>query len=93
MCEKSKLLHDYKSVIRHFKIDDFHIIKKKKKVADTSLLHFLLHLINMNIFNKYESFLLKNASQISSIEASLRTLTYILPGEFHLLSSICRVDH
>ncbi|KAI8876167.1 peroxisome membrane protein [Backusella circina FSU 941] len=37
----------------------------------------------MNILNKYEHFLLKNASQISSIEASLRTLTYILPGRFH----------
>jgi hypothetical protein len=48
-------------------------------------LYFLLHLIAMDIFNKYESFLLKNVSQISSIEASLRALTYLLPGEFHLL--------
>jgi hypothetical protein len=62
------------------------IIKKQKKSQTHLFLYFLLHFITMDIFNKYESFLLKNASQISSIEASLRTLTYILPGEFHLLS-------
>lgn len=31
---------------------------------------------------KYEQFLLKNASQISSIESSLRSLVLILPGRF-----------
>uniref|UniRef100_A0A060TAP6 Peroxisomal membrane protein PEX16 n=1 Tax=Blastobotrys adeninivorans TaxID=409370 RepID=A0A060TAP6_BLAAD len=31
---------------------------------------------------KYQQFLLKNASQISSIESSLRSLTFILPGRF-----------
>ncbi|GAA5796177.1 hypothetical protein HPULCUR_001546 [Helicostylum pulchrum] len=31
----------------------------------------------------YENFLLKNAPQITSIESSLRSLTYILPGRFH----------
>lgn len=34
----------------------------------------------MDYLNKYEDFLLKNASQITGIEASLRSLTYILPG-------------
>ncbi|KAG0748275.1 hypothetical protein G6F57_003731 [Rhizopus arrhizus] len=36
----------------------------------------------MEYLNLYEDFLLKNASQITSIETSLRTLTYILPGRF-----------
>ncbi|RKP07485.1 peroxisome membrane protein, partial [Thamnocephalis sphaerospora] len=35
------------------------------------------------LLQRYEEFLLKNASQISSIESTLRTLTYILPGRFH----------
>ncbi|KAJ1649290.1 hypothetical protein IWQ61_009578, partial [Dispira simplex] len=30
----------------------------------------------------YERFLLKNASQISSIESTVRSLTYVLPGRF-----------
>ncbi|CDS06887.1 hypothetical protein LRAMOSA09411 [Lichtheimia ramosa] len=37
----------------------------------------------MNYLDQYEDFLLKNASQITGIEASLRSLTYILPGRFH----------
>ncbi|KAG2199389.1 hypothetical protein INT47_001571 [Mucor saturninus] len=37
----------------------------------------------MEYLNLYENFLLKNASQITSIESSLRSLTYILPGRFH----------
>ncbi|CAB4436316.1 unnamed protein product [Rhizophagus irregularis] len=36
----------------------------------------------MNILRKYDDFILNNASQISSIESSLRTLTYVLPGRF-----------
>jgi hypothetical protein len=31
---------------------------------------------------RYEDFLLKNASQMSSIESSLRSLSFILPGRF-----------
>ncbi|RUP22752.1 peroxisome membrane protein, partial [Jimgerdemannia flammicorona] len=33
----------------------------------------------MNLLKKYEDFLIKNASQITAIESSLRSLTYILP--------------
>ncbi|CAJ0861736.1 1201_t:CDS:10, partial [Entrophospora sp. SA101] len=36
----------------------------------------------MNLLKKYENFILTNASQISSIESSLKTLTYVLPGRF-----------
>ncbi|KAG0291140.1 Peroxisomal membrane protein pex16 [Dissophora globulifera] len=36
----------------------------------------------MDLLKKYESFILKNASQVSSIESTLRSLTYILPGRF-----------
>ncbi|KAG0346176.1 Peroxisomal membrane protein pex16 [Podila humilis] len=36
----------------------------------------------MDFLRKYESFIFKNASQISSIESTLRSLTYILPGRF-----------
>ncbi|KAI9256267.1 peroxisome membrane protein [Sporodiniella umbellata] len=36
----------------------------------------------MEYLNSYENFLLKNATQITSIESTLRTLTYILPGRF-----------
>ncbi|KAI9597240.1 peroxisome membrane protein [Syncephalis fuscata] len=36
-----------------------------------------------NLLRDYETFLLNNASQISSIESSLRSFTYILPGRFH----------
>ncbi|KAG0196812.1 Peroxisomal membrane protein pex16 [Mortierella sp. GBA30] len=36
----------------------------------------------MDFLNKYESFIFKNATQISSIESTLRSLTYILPGRF-----------
>ncbi|KAI9013788.1 peroxisome membrane protein [Phycomyces nitens] len=36
----------------------------------------------MMILDKYEDFLVKNASQITSIESSLRSLTYVLPGRF-----------
>jgi hypothetical protein len=45
-------------------------------------------------FKEYEAFLLKNASQISSIETTLRTFTYILPGRFHdaeLASEACKL--
>nr|CAG8529790.1 15076_t:CDS:10 [Entrophospora candida] len=37
---------------------------------------------SMNLLKKYENFILTNASQISSIESSLKTLTYVLPGRF-----------
>ena len=30
----------------------------------------------------YERFLLSNASQITALESSLRSITYILPGRF-----------
>jgi peroxin-16 len=30
----------------------------------------------------YESFLLSNASQITAVESSLRSITYFLPGRF-----------
>ncbi|KAG0053097.1 Peroxisomal membrane protein pex16 [Gryganskiella cystojenkinii] len=36
----------------------------------------------MDFLKKYESFIFKNASQVSSIESTLRSLTYILPGRF-----------
>ncbi|CEI96197.1 hypothetical protein RMCBS344292_10363 [Rhizopus microsporus] len=36
----------------------------------------------MKYFQLYEEFLIKNASQITSIESSLRSLTFILPGRF-----------
>ncbi|KAL4402952.1 peroxisomal membrane protein [Malassezia pachydermatis] len=34
------------------------------------------------VWNAYESFLLSNASQITAVESSLRSFTYILPGRF-----------
>ncbi|CAG8441496.1 13517_t:CDS:2 [Ambispora gerdemannii] len=36
----------------------------------------------MNLFQKYDAAIVKNASQINSIESSLRMLTYVLPGRF-----------
>lgn len=36
----------------------------------------------MSLFKAYESFLVENASQITGVESSLRTLTYFLPGRF-----------
>lgn len=33
-------------------------------------------------WNAYETFLLHNASQISAVESSLRSITYLLPGRF-----------
>ncbi|KAI1320676.1 Peroxisomal membrane protein pex16 [Mortierella claussenii] len=36
----------------------------------------------MDFLKKYEAFIFKNASQVSSIESTLRSLTYILPGRF-----------
>ncbi|KAI8351568.1 peroxisomal membrane protein pex16 [Mortierella sp. GBAus27b] len=36
----------------------------------------------MDFLKKYESFICKNATQVSSIESTLRSLTYILPGRF-----------
>ncbi|CAG8504822.1 4574_t:CDS:2 [Diversispora eburnea] len=35
-----------------------------------------------SLLKRYDELILKNASQISSIESSLRTLTYVLPGRF-----------
>jgi len=35
---------------------------------------------NMNLLEKYDNYILKNAAQISSIESALRTITYILPS-------------
>lgn len=32
--------------------------------------------------HKYEDFIAKNASQVSQIESTLRSLTYIIPGMF-----------
>jgi peroxin-16 len=34
----------------------------------------------MNVLREYDNYILKNAAQISSIESSLRTITYILPS-------------
>jgi len=34
----------------------------------------------MNLLKEYDAYILKNAAQISSIESSLRTITYILPS-------------
>lgn len=34
----------------------------------------------MNLVKEYDSYILKNAAQISSIESALRTITYILPS-------------
>jgi peroxin-16 len=34
----------------------------------------------MDILKNYDSYILKNAAQISSIESALRTITYILPS-------------
>ncbi|WFD22262.1 hypothetical protein MEQU1_000928 [Malassezia equina] len=34
------------------------------------------------VWKAYESFLLSNASQITAVESSLRSITYILPGRF-----------
>ncbi|PWN43395.1 peroxisome membrane protein [Ceraceosorus guamensis] len=36
----------------------------------------------MSLLKSYESFLLSNASQITAVESSLRSLTYFLPGRF-----------
>ena len=38
--------------------------------------------IRMSVFKAYEGFLVENASQITAVESSLRTLTYFLPGRF-----------
>ncbi|KAK9696803.1 hypothetical protein K7432_012270 [Basidiobolus ranarum] len=37
----------------------------------------------MFLAEKYEAFILKNASQVSGIESFLRSLTYVLPGRFN----------
>ncbi|KAH8548978.1 peroxisome membrane protein [Umbelopsis sp. PMI_123] len=37
----------------------------------------------MELLKKYEDFLISNASQITSIEGTLRSITYFLPGRFH----------
>ncbi|RUS15891.1 peroxisome membrane protein [Endogone sp. FLAS-F59071] len=36
----------------------------------------------VDLLRKYDDFLIKNASQITAIESTLRSLTYILPGRF-----------
>ena len=36
----------------------------------------------MNLLKEYDTYILKNAAQISSIESALRTITYILPSNF-----------
>ena len=35
-----------------------------------------------SVWKAYEAFLLSNASQITAVESSLRSITYILPGRF-----------
>lgn len=64
-----------KNIIGHKKADTFVSFKEKEKKNN-----FTASFFNMEYLNLYEGFLLKNASQITSIETSLRTLTYILPG-------------
>jgi hypothetical protein len=49
-------------------------------VSSLSLSKYTNHAKQMDFLNLYEDFLLKNASQITSIESTLRSLTYILPG-------------
>ena len=34
----------------------------------------------MDFLKEYDTYILKNAAQISSIESALRTITYILPS-------------
>lgn len=34
--------------------------------------------------NMYGDFITKNAGAVSQIESALRSLTYIVPGEYHL---------
>lgn len=36
----------------------------------------------MALFKQYDNFLLNNASQITAVESSLRSITYFLPGRF-----------
>ena len=36
----------------------------------------------MSLLKRYDSFLLNNASQITAVESSLRSITYFLPGRF-----------
>ncbi|SNX84546.1 related to Peroxisomal membrane protein PEX16 [Melanopsichium pennsylvanicum] len=36
----------------------------------------------MSLFKQYDDFLLNNASQITAVESSLRSITYFLPGRF-----------
>jgi hypothetical protein len=38
----------------------------------------------MELLKKYEDFLISNASQITSIEGTLRSITYFLPGMFEI---------
>jgi Peroxisomal membrane protein (Pex16) len=48
----------------------------------------VLRLSAMNILKEYDSYILKNAAQISSIESALRTITYILPSPSPLPSPL-----
>lgn len=41
-----------------------------------------VHMSTLNLFAKYDDYILRNASSITSIESTLRTLTYLLPGRF-----------
>ena len=47
-----------------------------------------------DLIRRYERFAISNSQVISSIESSLRTLSYILPGRFNdaaLVSEICKI--
>ncbi|KAI9202313.1 peroxisome membrane protein [Polychytrium aggregatum] len=37
----------------------------------------------MQFIKSYEEFVLRNASQVSGLESTLKSLTYLLPGRFH----------
>jgi hypothetical protein len=50
-----------------------------------------LTLSRMDFLKKYESFIFKNATQVSSIESTLRSLTYILPGKRYGSLQSCRL--
>ncbi|CAG8564922.1 11113_t:CDS:2 [Ambispora leptoticha] len=52
------------------------------KLQDASKLALASLLEKMDLFHKYDDAIVKNASQINSIESSLRMLTYVLPGRF-----------
>jgi hypothetical protein len=49
-------------------------------------------LFGMELLKKYEDFLISNASQITSIEGTLRSITYFLPGMFWK-SNLSKMSH